>query len=154
MVNDWVQVCSNGHMVNSFAFYLEDQNKEFCTVCGAKTILTCPTCNKPIGGTKRDDSSKFKTPSYCGSCGSPYPWTVSRLEAAQDLINEMNNIDDQEKKQLNDSVHEMTKDTPQALVASVRYRKIMSKVGKEMGAAMRDIIIDIVSETIRKTLFG
>jgi hypothetical protein len=124
--------------------------------CGAVTVTKCQNCSSSIRGyfmAFRGDHP-YKTPSFCHTCGEPYPWTISRMKAAADLINEMESINDQEKKALIESVQEMTKDTPQSQVASVRYRKIIVKVGKETGDAMRDIIINIVSETIRRSLFG
>jgi hypothetical protein len=153
---DTAQICLNGHTTNYCSRTDPIHDQRFCVECGAETIRICPECKSPIRGYFHSEwgGHDYKLPFFCYSCGAQYPWTKSRLQAAQDLISEMENIDDIEKAQLMVSVQEMTRDTPQSQVASVRYRKIISKVGKEAGLALRDIIINIVSETVRRSLFG
>ncbi|MGB3730164.1 MAG: DUF2321 domain-containing protein, partial [Thermodesulfobacteriota bacterium] len=43
---------------------------------------------------------------------------------------------------------------PRTKLAETRFKKIMMKTGKESLDAMKSILIDIVSETIKKSLFG
>jgi hypothetical protein len=45
-------------------------------------------------------------------------------------------------------------DTPKSKVAETKYKIIMKKAGKATAEAVKELIICIASETIRKSLFG
>jgi hypothetical protein len=98
--------------------------------------------------------SDYVLPRYCHNCGEAYPWTKLKLEAANELIKELDVLDDIEKCELGKSVEDMVKNGPNAQVASKRYLRLMSKVGKEASSMMRDILVDILSEAIKKSVFG
>jgi hypothetical protein len=48
----------------------------------------------------------------------------------------------------------LVKDTPQAKVASFRVKTFLGKAGKEITSVARDILVDIVSETAKKAIWG
>ncbi len=97
---------------------------------------------------------RYKPPSYCHDCGTAYPWTESMLEAAKELADELDGISAEEKEKLKESLNDLVREGPRTKLAETRFKKIMMKAGKEGLDAMKSILIDIVSETIKKSLFG
>ena len=46
----------------------------------------------------------------------------------------------------------IVRDTPNTRVAAVRFKKFAAKGSKEAVSAMRDVLIDVVSETVKKAI--
>ncbi len=87
---DTMQVCLNGHVINSGIRENPEFNEDFCNRCGKKTITNCPKCNNPIPGDLQNTGVAFigfsqSAPDFCEKCGEPFPWTnkedAKRLEA-------------------------------------------------------------------------
>ena len=57
----------------------------FCKECGANTISACTSCAEAIHGTVGRHPGPYDPPNYCHNCGSMYPWTALRIEAARAL---------------------------------------------------------------------
>ena len=84
---DVAQVCLNGHEANASSTGLPEFNKAFCSKCGEKTIAACPGCTAPIRGYYWGSmSAGYTVPQHCHQCGTPYPWTARRKEAALELF--------------------------------------------------------------------
>ena len=49
---------------------------------------------------------------------------------------------------------ELTKDSPKTQVASLRFKRAMAKVGSTVALAVRDVVIDVLSETAKKSIWG
>lgn len=135
-----------------------DEGKEvFCSKCGAATITKCQRCGTDISGWRKELTrwlvATDKAPNFCSNCGSPYPWTESRLRAAHDLANEISGISEDERRFLTQSLDELVKDSPQTQVAAVRFKKIMLKAGKQIASGFREILIDIISETAKRVIW-
>jgi hypothetical protein len=131
---------------------------KYCSQCGASTITTCDNCGERIRGyyhiTGVISLQEYESPSFCHSCGKPFPWTLSKLEAAKELANEMDELSLEERERLKMSIDDLVASNPKTEVAAVRYKKIMSRVGREAAASMRSILTDILSEAAKKALFG
>lgn len=155
---DVAQICINGHLVNSSSRSMSQFNQKFCEKCGAETITQCPSCKLDIRGYYHSPGfislAEESIPSFCHNCGKSYPWTESALDAAQELADELSELTDEEKDLLKKSLPDLIKETPKTKVAESRFKKIMSKAKKESVDAMRSILVDIISETIKKSLFG
>lgn len=151
---DEAWICENGHTINSCIHEMPEKNTEFCEKCGAKTVKTCPSCEKPIRGFDWESSglSSYKVPSYCIHCGSPFPWTQSKIQAAEELIRLNEDLNDPEKEDFVGAVQEIGKDSPQAKVGAEKIKKYARKIGQEAYSVIKDIISDIASETIKKQL--
>jgi hypothetical protein len=91
-------VCINGHQITDSYHGSPELRKDFCNVCGAMTIHTCPNCNSEIKGNYQVEGviSFFPTsvPEYCHSCGEPYPWTLNNPEENEEAEVGSLNIDD------------------------------------------------------------
>lgn len=78
---DAMQVCLNGHRITSVYHAQPDQREEFCSECGAETIMKCQNCHSEIGGKDRTQTlvSAYPSdpPNHCNSCGTAYPWMDS-----------------------------------------------------------------------------
>ena len=47
----------------------------------------------------------------------------------------------------------MVRETPQATVAATRFKSLVAKAGKPAADAFRDILVDILSEAIKKSIW-
>lgn len=150
------QICLNGHVITSIgndAQFL----KNFCPDCGAATIMNCTNCNTPIKGLYIGDSFGFpdyNAPSFCDNCGQPYPWTKSKKEAAAELIDFSDKLDDNEKQDLKNSIDDLIVETPRTAIAGMKFKKYVSKAGSEIAKGLKDILIDLVSETVKKSIWN
>ena len=155
---DVAQICLNGHVINSSAQEYPTSNQDYCSTCGAKTIMKCPNCNESIRGYYNVPGvfgvTDYSAPAYCYNCGNPFPWTVSSLKAASELADELDVLTDDEKCQLRESLPELVKNSPKTAVAEWRFKKIMKKAGKEACDGMKSILTDVLSEVVKKSLFG
>lgn len=153
---DVAQICLNGHVINESVKKYPQHNKKFCDKCGAATITNCPKCKNEIQGEYHAEglvSISQAAPEFCLNCGKPYPWTEAKIQAAHDLAQELENISDDDKEILTQSINDIVKDSPRTTLAATRFKKILSKTSKPIGDAFRDILVDIVSETAKKLLW-
>ena len=154
---DIAQICVNGHLVNPTAEANIVENKIYCQECGFKTITECPDCNTSIKGKRMMMEMVFKeeynVPKFCDSCGNPYPWTKKANEAIAELIelSELNSVD---KQGLALSIEELLVDNPKTNVAVVKFKRYVTKAGQEIASAMKEVLIEIVSETVKKSIWG
>ena len=48
----------------------------------------------------------------------------------------------------------MVKDSPNTQVAALRFKKLMSKAGKTSADALKDILVNILSESVKKLIWS
>ncbi len=154
---DVAQICLGGHVANSTTQRFPQQNKDFCDKCGQPTITACPACEKAIRGRYHqqnviDLTEDDPAPLHCIGCGKPYPWTEHRLAAAKELVQEMEGLTEEERELLARSLDDLVRDTPQTPVAATRVKQLVTKAGGAALQALRDILVDIASETAKKTM--
>lgn len=157
---DTAQICENDHVITSMARANPQYTRKFCSTCGEKTITSCQdsTCNAPIKGYYTHPNVvsflSYQKPNFCDNCGTPYPWTFRANKAASELIDLEDNIASEEKESFKNSIADLTKDSANSTVAVMKYRKFISKAGKEFAGAMKDILVDVVSESVKKSIWG
>ena len=129
------QVCENGHQITGYYLSRPEEGKKFCHLCGAHTIISCPSCGDAIRGGKMEPSQR-KTleglafvPSYCQNCGEPFPWTQSKIATAIQTMMEFDDLDDEEKKTLEQDVENIAKDVPETELSAMRIKRIWNKYG-------------------------
>jgi hypothetical protein len=137
-------------MVDELPHYTADH----CKTCGAETITKCPGCGAIIRGYAHGGGVfvRYWPPAFCHSCGKPYPWTEARIRAAKDLAQLLQGSPE-DKALLEASIEDLVRDTPAAAVAAVRFKSMVSKAGKTVADAFRDILVDVLSESVKKTLW-
>jgi hypothetical protein len=153
-VYDIAQICLNGHVINNYSQSYPQYNQKHCDKCGVLTITLCPNCQTPIRGSLiRGGGFHFSAPSFCINCGQPFPWTESKLKAAHELAQEIENISEEDRDVLINSIDDLVKETPSSTLAATRFKKILKKSGPVVASAFREILIDILSEVAKKLLF-
>ncbi|HHY2677524.1 TPA: DUF2321 domain-containing protein [Bacillus toyonensis] len=155
---DTAQVCLNGHVINDSTNKYADHNQDFCGQCGEKTIRRCLECTSTIRGEYYVPgfgamTPTYEPPNYCYDCGSPYPWTKAAIEAAKELAKEVEGLTQEEQELLSQSIDEIVKNGPKTVVATTRFKKLATKFGSGIGTAFKDILIDVVSEGVKKSLW-
>ena len=148
-------ICLNGHVISK-----RDANaQKYCTKCGKETYSTCTNCGSPIRGLVNVEgvliigNRPYDLPYYCYSCGSPYPWTQRILDHALELISLDDDLDDTSKELIKNAIPDLLVETPVTPVAAAKYRKGISKAGQIIQDSMYNLLVDIVSETVKKLLF-
>jgi len=73
-------------------FYRNPQfNKSFCTSCGAKTLKSCPNCNKDIQGDYHLENvihiggGPTPVPDICKYCGNDFPWRSKKKQLKENI---------------------------------------------------------------------
>lgn len=155
---DVAQICLNGHVITDAVKEFPQHSKKFCDTCGARTITNCPHCNTEIQGYYNVEGvlsvSEYEPPKFCPNCGNSYPWTETKIQAAQELAEELENISKEKKKIITRDIGEIVKDTPRTQLAAMRFKKILSRVSNPtIVEAFKKILVDIVSETAKKIIW-
>lgn len=152
---DVAQVCMNGHSITSAFESYPQFRAEHCPSCGSPTITQCPSCEEPIRGEYRESVSfvPYDPPRFCRECGKPYPWTMTTLEAAAELVEEMDGLSDDERKALSSSLDDLVRDTPRTPAAAAKFKRLIGKAGSTVAAEFRALLVDVISETAKKLLY-
>lgn len=151
------QICLNGHVTNSTTIQYPQHSQQHCDKCGEPTITQCPACNTPIRGEYQYANvvalTHYQAPSYCFNCGKAFPWTDAKMQAAIELMTEEGGLKGEEIPQFQQSVQDIVRDTPRTQIGASRFKRFLAKAGKETASAVRDIMVDIVSETAKKVIW-
>jgi hypothetical protein len=153
---DVAQICLQGHISNSYVKDRPQHNRKRCRVCGSETIIACPACSMPIQGSYHVPgfgSEELKQlPAFCHECGEAYTWTVSRLDSACDLADQLG-LDVPNRALLDKSIEELIRDTPRAPAEAVRFKAIVEKAQPWGLEAFRQIIGAAVGEAAKKLIW-
>lgn len=154
MSDFYAQICSNGHVL--IAWHPLDGD-EYCETCGSKMLSKCPNCNSAIREWHFDRAVlkshvEYNRPNYCKFCGKAYPWTESALRSAALLIQEEEELSEQLKSSLVESLPDIITETPRTNLAVIRVKKCLASAGKFTADAFRQFIIDFGCELVKKSL--
>lgn len=151
------QICLRGHVISREIDDRPERNQKFCSQCGAPTITTCQACMASIRGRyyKGDPiyDPDWKPPSFCHECGRAYPWTAETLRAAQEYVDEDPNLTNEEKSDLKEDINDIVLDTPRSSAAANRLKKLLARAGKGTAKGLRELLVDIMSEAVKKITF-
>lgn len=155
---DMAQVCPNGHTATSSYGMHPEFRREYCEKCGEKTITFCPKCSKAIRGEYHVRGvfrihCQYFPPAFCHHCGNAFPWTERKMAAAFQIFAEESNLNKEDGKMLEQSIKEIVRDTPQTQVAANRFKRMLAKVGSSAAGAVKDVLVDIVSEVAKKIIW-
>lgn len=154
---DRALICLQGHVVNSEMMRSPEHSRSFCDQCGEATISSCQKCSRPIRGEYHVPGVTavgfgFPAPDYCADCGAAFPWREAKLKAAHDLIGELDELSPEQRNRLQESLDQLSRDTPQTEVAATRVKKILLSLGKYSAEAVRKIVIEVASEAAKKSI--
>lgn len=153
-------VCLNGHQQSSSVKWGQEVSG-FCEQCGEKLISSCPNCGYPISGNfdVTDDtlvdftwmSRKIPVPNYCHECSKPYPWTQTRIQATQEII-DLSELYEAGKQDFKSSIKDLLVDTPRTKIATFKYNKYIQKMGEFAGNSLKEVLVVIASEAAKKSI--
>ncbi|MFC5792303.1 DUF2321 domain-containing protein [Thalassorhabdus alkalitolerans] len=156
--HDIAQICLNGHTITSRYNRSPELRANFCNQCGEKTITKCIQCQNHIRGYYSVpgviSTRSYNVPSYCHACGSSYPWTEEKLLAAKELAEILDDLTDEEQEELKKSLDDLVKDGPRTVVATTKFKSLLSKTGSEISTGFKDILVGVVSESVKKSIWG
>ena len=153
------QISPNGHVATNTADQHPEQQEAYCSRCGEATIIDCPSCRTSIRGFYDEGKliyvgPKYTPPSFCYNCGNAFPWTERKIASAVELIEVGAELSSEELQEFRTDLSELTKDSPKTQVASLRFKKVMTKVGTSIASGVRDIVVDVLSEAAKKAIWG
>lgn len=149
-------ICKGGHCI--VANYDSNRNHidEFCTICGAEIINTCPHCSAPIRGNIIRPSivyaGDFHPSAYCYKCGNPYPWTASALQAAAEIIQDDDEMPGDQKDKLISSLPDIINETPKTPLAVSRFKKAFNTACRVTSDFLKQFMVEFGSEMALKLL--
>ena len=153
MSDFFVKICTNGHSI------IERhplKSTEYCEKCGAELISKCPNCNSAIKEWHINAvvtyTPEFEKPSYCRSCGKPYPWTSAAIEATALMIQEDAELSELERQNLEASLPDIIVETPKTKLATIRIQKALLTCSKFTAEAIRQFAIDFGCELAKSSL--
>lgn len=153
---DVAQICMNGHVINESCKEYPQHNQNFCDKCGEKTITKCEGCGADIRGNYNEPGvlvfAPMITPKYCYNCGKMYPWTKSKLQALNEVIDLVDELEDDDKNELKEASELISTDTPRTQVGVLKIKKYTDKISGAIGEKVQDLIVDIASETAIKSM--
>jgi hypothetical protein len=153
------EVCLNGHQIWTDSDRNSDPSPDqYCEDCGKRIICTCQKCTNPIDGEiSRVDKYPIEinpsVPNFCKHCGEPYPWTVSIMNSTIELLNLDSSLSNSQIESVEKSIPDLLVDTPRTKVAAVRFKQLLSGTGSIVKDGLRELLVDVVSETAKKMLF-
>jgi len=151
------QICQNGHVIVSGTETAPDLKADYCKDCGASTTMECAACKASIRGRYESGAiglDNYTAPRFCHRCGAAYPWTAAKLEVAKELADELDELTADERERLKGALDDLVKDSPRTQVAGTRFKRLMIKAGTSGASAMREIIVDVLSESAKKMIIG
>ena len=98
--------------------------------------------------------SRYSPPAHCHNCGNAFPWTERKVASAVELVQLGANLSPAELQQLGLDLSELTKATPRAQIAVLRVKNVMAKIGGSLASSVRDIVVDVLSEAAKKSIWG
>lgn len=148
-------MCLNGHVTNDSVEDSPEFCKDHCEKCGEETIQSCPNCSTPIKGAYHVKyfPSMYSTPSHCYKCGKPFPWIERKTNAAKELAKEIDNFGNDDIDVFSANIDDLLTDNPNTQVAAIRIKKLLVKAGKPVADALYKLLVDVMSETARKTIW-
>lgn len=155
MTYNGATICANGHVVSKCKANFQN----YCSKCGKETYSFCLACNSPIRGVVEATEAVFlgnrhyDKPYYCFECGAPYPWTQKVLDSAVELVSLDDDLDETSKELIKSAIPELLQVTPITPVAIAKYQKGMSRAGQIIKDSMRQLLVDVISESVKKILF-
>jgi hypothetical protein len=153
---DIAQLCLKGHLIVGSVKRHPDFSAQFCEKCGSPTIISCQKCDWPIRGISPTawmaDMGPYRPPSFCGECGTPFPWTKTALDAAKSLTDEQDSLTADEKAELKTSIENMTSDSAVTPVAAGKFKTLVKKMAPQAGEMLKSVVLTIATGEAKRWL--
>ncbi|PIJ97888.1 DUF2321 domain-containing protein [Lysinibacillus sphaericus] len=152
-------ICQKGHQI-SFWYKLNDGPKQYCERCGESTISCCKSCGFPIYGYEYPEGvitmgpDTYPVPSYCRNCSHPYPWTELILNNAVELISLDDNLPEDVREIIKNALPDLIVESTSTPLAAAKYKKFIPEAAKYVQDGLKNLLVDVTSEVVKKTLWG
>lgn len=150
------QICTSGHLITAYVEEYPGLLQPYCSLCGSSTMMTCKKCNTKIRGRLNSEYGswgKYKVPAYCFSCGDPYPWTKSTLDATKEILLLSDELTPADVAAMEITYSDLLVDTPRTQVAALKFKALLKKAGKTTSDALYSVLVDIASEAVKKIVW-
>jgi hypothetical protein len=158
---DVAQICLNGHVINSKARKYPEDNKDYCPKCGEKTITNCPKCGKDIRGAYCAEDAIFVPssliyvpPKYCEHCGTPFPWTERKIKKARELLKSLDELPIKDRELFENLLPQLIREESGFEIAAYHTKTLIQKLKPNTADFVKTILSDILSESVKKLIFG
>lgn len=99
------------------------------------------TAHKICTGSKTERIKQdVSLPAFCNQCGSPYPWTKTRLEAFQQIVDSLDDVSPELKKRLKNSFPDIICETPKTELAAIIVENVLKQSTGFAAAALKEWI--------------
>ena len=155
---DVAVVCRSGHVATSMSRSHPEGVRPFCDRCGQPTLNACESCSTPIRGLYHSPGVigffDYSPPAFCAHCGAQMPWTTEGLAAAETLAQQVKSLSRRERRQLQELLPDLVRESPQSTVAAARFRLLMDKAGPAAADGFREILYGVATEGIKRAIWG
>lgn len=94
----------------------------------------------------------FERPAYCRHCGKPYPWTREAIAKVEQTISTAEDLNAEQQSELIESIPDIIAETPGTPLATVRFKKVLSSVGKVTAEALAKTLLDVACSFVKSSL--
>jgi hypothetical protein len=136
------QICMHGDVQSSDGTPFDPSGH--CTKCGSECIHYCLSCKASIRGRMKYSAANYDSPSFCHSCGTPYPWMDDKLRTAKDLLFHDDKLTYEERKELW-GLLQYVMSNPKAELAPAKSKLISMKIQKA-AEPIKDFISDLLAK--------
>lgn len=141
-------ICENGHPISTANATCSQKH---CSECGARIISQCKHCQAMIEGHEYGVSGYYRVPKYCNGCGKPYPWVIAAVESTTRIVEE-SELDSVSQRRIIEILPDVISETPKTQLAAFRIQKAITSAGKFLADGLRQFVIDVGCELIKKQL--
>ena len=151
-------VCLNGHILTrDTQRNRTHQTMSHCPQCCLDLISTCLNCNSPIRGNEVNERGQTilrnnPADAFCYNCGAPYPWTESALENAENIINELDSLSDEDKEKLSKSFKDLMQPTPKTPYAILLAKKALASCKGFMLETLVNLLVSSACVAVKNEL--
>src|SRR5699024_5448130 len=129
-----------------------------CQTCGKETVTQCLHCNAAIRGKYNRPNVvtvgyRYSVPSFCHDCGHPYPCTQTLLDNVVEIVGFDEDIGDADKDIITSTILDIIIETSTRPVSRAKYKKHVNRTKYFVKEGLRNLLIDLVSECVKKSLW-
>jgi hypothetical protein len=92
---------------------------------------------------------------YCVHCGKAFPWTETHLAAVREIADYIDTFNEKDRETLEQILPDLVarESTPKTQLGIVKMKALLKKGGAGFLEATQKVLVDVVSEVVKKSLF-
>jgi hypothetical protein len=136
------QICLKGHVQSASG--RDFKRGEHCPHCGNVCIDSCRHCKAAIRGNGTQETLHYKRPSFCHSCGRPYPWMEDRQQTARELLYHDDKLLLEDREKLWDLLQDVMSDPKSDLAPAKKH--LIGIYLDRAASATREVMTDLLAK--------